>query len=149
MCTASGTGKCGCGSLGRLDRLGTAVDVVEAGAGKPAHDRLARALANFLHGGEIASEAMGKPAAMTSTAHLVEHLGDIQLLLVVMVAPGQLLAVAQGGIENDDAVRFGLGVTDMMLVLSFDGPRRAARSLFLRLVPLSARPQGRPALRGA
>ena len=41
-------------------------------------------------------------------AHVVEHLGDLDLFLEGHGGAGTLLAVAQGGVENDDAVLFGL-----------------------------------------
>src|SRR4029450_13340764 len=41
-------------------------------------------------------------------AHLVEQLGDFELLLVGHGGAGALLTVAQGGIEDDDAVLLGL-----------------------------------------
>ena len=41
-------------------------------------------------------------------AHVVEHLGDLELLLEGHGGAGALLAVAQRGVENDDAVLLGL-----------------------------------------
>jgi hypothetical protein len=37
-------------------------------------------------------------------AHLLQDRGDAQLLLEIHRAAGRLLAVAQGGVEDDDAV---------------------------------------------
>ena len=56
------------------------------------------------------SEAIGKPASMMSTPIGVEQLGDFELLLVGHGGAGRLLAVAQGGVEDDDAVLLGLGL---------------------------------------
>ena len=41
-------------------------------------------------------------------AHVVEHLGDLELLLERHGGAGALLAVAQGGVEYNDAVLVGL-----------------------------------------
>ncbi len=45
---------------------------------------------------------------MMSTPICVEELGDLELLLVGHGGAGALLAVAQGGIEDEDAVLLGL-----------------------------------------
>src|SRR5262249_56238532 len=49
-------------------------------------------------------------------AHLVEQLGDFELLLEGHSGAGALLAVAQGGVENNDAV-FSLAGFSRGLVL--------------------------------
>ena len=49
-------------------------------------------------------EAMGKPASMTSTPRSHQGLGDFQLLGQVHAGAGRLLAVAQRGVEDDEAV---------------------------------------------
>ena len=56
-------------------------------------------------------EAMGKPASITSTPKSTQRLGDLQLLGEVHAAAGRLLAVAERGVENDDAsgIRCGHG----------------------------------------
>jgi hypothetical protein len=53
-------------------------------------------------------EAMGKPASMTSTPEPRELQGDLELLLRVERDARRLLAVAQGGVEDVDAVGVGL-----------------------------------------
>src|SRR4029453_9377258 len=50
----------------------------------------------------------GKAGLDDGDAHLLEQLGDFELLLVGHRRAGALLAVAQGGIEDIDAVLFGL-----------------------------------------
>ena len=92
----------------RLDRLGAAVDVLERGARKPAHDRILGALGNLVHGREIAFRGDREAGLDDVDAHGVEELGDLELLLVRHGRAGALLAVTQCGVENDDAVLFGL-----------------------------------------
>ena len=54
------------------------------------------------------SEVIGKTGLDDVDAHVVEHLGDLDLFLERHGGAGALLAVAQGGVEYDDAVLFGL-----------------------------------------
>ena len=95
-------------ALGRLDRLGGAVDVLERGAREPADHRVLGALGDLVHGVEIAVRGDRKAGLDDVDAHLVEQLGDLELLLVRHGGAGRLLAVAQGGVEDDDAVLLGL-----------------------------------------
>ena len=48
---------------------------------------------------------MGKPASITSTPSADQGLGDLHLLGQVHAGAGRLLAVAERGVENDDASR--------------------------------------------
>src|SRR5262249_3020123 len=135
--------------VGRLDRLGAAVDVLERGAGKPAHDRVVGAAGDFLYRGEIALGGDGKAGLDDVDAHLIEQLGDFELLLVGHGGARALFAVAQGGVKDNDAVLLGLRWRSHDV-----GPSRRLRpSLgapgFRALGPLSAQAQNaRPALRG-
>ena len=95
-------------ALGRLDRLGAAVDVLECGARQPADHGVLGALGDLVHGREIALGGDRKAGLDDVDAHLVEQLGDFELLLVGHGGAGGLLAVAQGGVEDDDAVLLGL-----------------------------------------
>ena len=54
------------------------------------------------------SEVIGKAGLDDVDAHVVEHLGDLDLFLERHGGAGALLAVAQGGVEYDDAVLLGL-----------------------------------------
>ena len=54
------------------------------------------------------SEVIGKAGLDDVDAHVVEHLGDLDLFLERHGGAGALLAVAQGGVEYDDAVLVGL-----------------------------------------
>src|SRR5262249_37805737 len=85
-----------------------AVDVLERGAGKPAHDRVVGAAGGFLYRGEIALGGDGKAGLDDVDAHLIEQLGDFELLLVGHGGARALFAVAQGGVKDNDAVLLGL-----------------------------------------
>jgi hypothetical protein len=86
-----------------LHRLPAAVDVLEVGAGQAADGGILRALAISETAAKSPSEAMGKPASMMSTPISSSRLGDLQLFLVGHGGAGRLFAIAQGGVENDDA----------------------------------------------
>ena len=94
--------------LGGLYRLGAAVDVLEGSTREPADDRVSAALGNLAHGGEVAFRGDGKARLDDVDAHLIEQLGDFELLFMGHGGARALLAVAQGGIEDDDAVLLGL-----------------------------------------
>src|SRR6185312_12056692 len=96
-------------ALGRLDRLGAAVDVLEGGARQAADDRVLRALGDLVDGGEVAFRGDREAGLDDVDAHRVEELSDLDLLFVGHGRAGALLAVAQGGVEDDDAVLVGLG----------------------------------------
>ncbi len=93
---------------GRLDRLAGAVDVLDAGAGETADDGALGALGDLVDGGEIAVRRDRKAGLDDVDAHVVEQFGDFELLLMRHGRARALLAVAQGSVENDDAVLFGL-----------------------------------------
>src|SRR5262245_11195818 len=92
-----------------LDRLAGAIDIFLPRAREPADHGILGALGNLVHGCEIAVGGDREAGLDDVDAHLVEHLGDFELLLMSHGGAGALLAVAQGGVENDDPVRFGLG----------------------------------------
>ena len=95
--------------LRRFDRFGAAVDVLEGGARQPANHRLLGALGDLVDGGVIAFGGDRKSSLDDIDTHLVEQLGDFELLLMGHGGAGALLAVAQSSVENDDAVLLGLG----------------------------------------
>ena len=136
-------------ALGRLDRLGAAVDVLEGGARQPADHRILRALGDLVHGGEVALRGDREAGLDDVDAHVVEQFGNLELLLMGHGGAGALLAVAQGGVENDDTVLIGLGGR-IMMGPSLSLMRRLGRSKgFLRRIPRVPRrdspagPQGR------
>ena len=65
-------------------------------------------LAISLTAAKSPSEAIGKAGLDDVDAHLIEQLGDFELFLMRHGGAGALLAVAQGGVEDDDAVLLGL-----------------------------------------
>ena len=109
-------------ALGRLDRLAGAVDVLLPGAREAADDGVLGALGDLVDGREVALRRDRKAGLDDVDAHVVEQFGDFELLLVRHGGAGRLLAVAQGGVEDDDAVLLGLGGVVMEL-----GPSRRWR----------------------
>ena len=103
--------------LAGLDRLGAAVDVLGRRAREPADHRILGALGDFVDGREIAFRGDRKAGLDDVDAHIVEQLGDFELFLVGHGRAGALLAVAQGRVEYDDAVLFGLGLVVIGLFL--------------------------------
>src|ERR1700719_4891188 len=94
-------------AVGRPDRLAATVDILLAGAGKAAHDGALGALCYFVDGKEIALGRDREAGLDDVDTHVVEKLGDLKLLLVGHGGARRLLAVAQGGVEDDDAVLLG------------------------------------------
>src|ERR1700681_4513727 len=94
-------------ALGRLDRLAGAVDVLLAGAREPAYDRVLGALGDLVDGGVVAFRGDRESGLDDVDAHGIEQLGDFELFLMRHGGAGRLLAVAQGGVENDDAILLG------------------------------------------
>ena len=107
-------------ALGGLDRLGAAVDVLHLRTGKAADHRILGAAGDLLHAVEIAFGGDGKAGFDDVDAHFIEQLGDLELLVEGHGGAGTLLAVAQGRVEDDDAV-----------------PLRARRLLLVRLDSMS------------
>ena len=123
----------------RLDGLGAAVDVLRRRAGEPAHHRILRALGDLVHRGEIAFRSDRETGLDDVDAHVVEQAGDFQLLVMGHGGAGALLAVAQGGVEDDDAVLVGLCCRGHeMGSLSRAAPCSGAVSGFRSSRPLSA-----------
>ncbi len=75
---------------------------------RPAIDRVLGALGDLVDGHEVAFRGDRETGLDDVDAHLVEQLGDLELLLMGHGGAGALLAVAQGGVEDDDAVLVGL-----------------------------------------
>ena len=96
-------------SFGGFDRLGATVDVLEGRAGEPAHDGALGALGDLMNGGEIAVRRDRKSGFDDVDTHGVEQFGDFELFVMRHGGAGALLAVAQGGVENDDVVLLGVG----------------------------------------
>ena len=87
-----------------LDGLPSAVDRLGTGVGKGADDRLAHFPGDRLHCLEISGRAGWKARLDDVHAHALELAGDPQLLLARHAGACGLLAIAQGGIQEDDSV---------------------------------------------
>ena len=88
-------------------RFAGAGDVGGDGAGEAGDDGVLRALGDERDGLEIAVRGDREAGLDDVDAHGVEQLGDLQLLLEGHGRAGALLAVAQGGVEDQDAVGWG------------------------------------------
>ena len=133
--------------LGMDERFGGAVDVAGGGPGQPADHRPLDPLGDFRDRFEVAVGGDRKAGFDDVDAHLVEELGDLDLLLERHRCAGRLLAVAERRVEDDDAILvllgFGLGGHD-------NDPSRNSRPLSVAcgqasgvsaFRPLSARPR--------
>ena len=89
---------------------------LKRGARKAADHRVLGALGDLVDGGEVAFRGDRKAGLDDVDAHGVEQLGDFDLLFMGHGGAGALLAVAQGGVEDDDAVLFGLGAGVLMAI---------------------------------
>src|SRR5262249_34357541 len=89
---------------GAVERLPGTVDVALRRAGQSGNGGVADALGHLAHRLEIAVRRDGEAGFDDVDTHLLEHRGDAQLLLEVHRGARRLLAVAQGGVEDDDAV---------------------------------------------
>jgi len=96
-------------ALGGPDGLGAALDVGDAGPGQAADRALGDDLGNPVHGFEVAVGGDGEARLDHVDPHVLEDLGQLQLLVQGHGGAGRLLAVAHGGVKDDDPV---LGVTD-------------------------------------
>src|SRR6185437_897701 len=95
-------------ALCRLNRLGATVDILRSRAREAADDGVLGALGDLVYGGKVAVRCNRKAGLDDVNAHIVEQLGDRELLFVRHGCARALLAVAQGGVKDDDAVLFGL-----------------------------------------
>src|SRR5580698_5326254 len=85
-----------------------AFDVVRVGARQAGDNGVLGAPRDLAHGLEVAFRGDRETGLDDVDAHVVEHLGDLELFLEGHGGAGALLAVAQGGVEYNDAVLFGL-----------------------------------------
>ena len=103
---------------GGLDRLGAAVDVLELRPRQAADHGVLGAAGNLLDAVEIAFGGDRKARLDDVDAHLVEQFGHFQLLVEGHGGAGALLPVAQGGVEDDDAILVvaPLGIRGLSLI---------------------------------
>ncbi len=94
--------------LGVLHRLAGAGDVGGNRAGEPGNDRLLHAPRNLRDSLEIALRSDWEAGLDNVDAHLVQDVGDLELLLQCHRRAGALLAVAERGVEDHDAVAVSL-----------------------------------------
>ncbi len=90
--------------LRAFERLARRIDILEAGAAEAAHGGVLHDPGNLLHRREIAGGRHREAGFDDIHAHLVEQLGDLDLLLQSHGCAGRLLAVAQGGVEYPNFV---------------------------------------------
>ena len=88
-------------------RLPAAVDILEARARQPTDRGIARLLGDLGDSGKIPFRGDGKARFDDIDAHLVEQPRDLQLFIMAHRGTRRLLAVAQRGVENQDAVFVG------------------------------------------
>ena len=141
-------------------RLPAAVDILEIGPREAADHRLFRALGDLAHGAEIALRGDREPGFDDVHAHVVEHLGDLELLLVGHRRTGRLFAVAERRVENQDAVLvtghghvgFFPGLSAVLLVGLREGADMASSERSRRMARSEAAKQkqrGRPGARAS
>ena len=86
-----------------LEGLGAAVDVLRIGARQAGDHGVLGAPGDFADRLEVAFRGDRKAGLDDVDAHVVEHLGDLDLLLEGHGRAGTLFAVTQRGVENNDA----------------------------------------------
>jgi hypothetical protein len=91
-------------------RLAGAGDVGGDGPGEPRHARALDPAGDSRDGLEITVRGNREAGLDDVDAHHVQHVGDLELLLEGHGRARALLAIAQGGVEDQDAVLRGHGV---------------------------------------
>src|SRR5437899_1319863 len=95
---------------GVTDGLGAAIDIHQVGAAKAGDCALRHYLRDLAHSFEVAVGGDREAGLDHVDAHLLEDLGELYLLFERHRGPGRLLAVAHGGVEDDDPVALGAGI---------------------------------------
>ena len=85
---------------GQPQRIGRNVDVLLHGAGQRADRRLGNGLGNLQHGIEIPGAGDREARFDHVHAEIFEQFGDLDLFGGVQLTTGDLLTVAQRGVEN-------------------------------------------------
>src|SRR5690606_34258827 len=114
----------------RLDGLGAAVDVLEMGAGETGNDGVLRPARYLEHRLEIAFGRDRETGFDHVDAHLDEDVGNLEFLLEGHCRARTLLAVAQRGIENYDALGAGGGGRHRILPSGIAPGRAGVRFVF-------------------
>ena len=92
----------------KLHRFSAAIDIFGVRARQAGDHRILGAPGDLADRLKIAFGSDGKASLDDIHAHVVEHFGNFELLLEAHGGAGALFAVAQGGVENNDAVLVGL-----------------------------------------
>ena len=95
-------------ALGEFHRFRAAVDVLRMRARQAGDHGVLGAPGDLADRLEIAFGGDREAGLDDVDAHIVEHFGDLELFLEGHGGAGALLAVAQGGVEYNDAVLVGL-----------------------------------------
>ena len=95
------------GMRGMAHGFGAAVDVLGGGARQAANGGVLHPARDFGHRVEIALRGDREAGLDHIDAHSVQNVGDFQFFLERHRGAGALLAVAQGGVEYNDAVGVG------------------------------------------
>jgi hypothetical protein len=93
-----------------LDRRAGPVDVLGRRPGQSRDGAVLDPLGDLADRLEVALGGDREAGFDHVDAHLLEDVGDLQLLLQVHGAAGRLLAVAHGGVEDDDALARTRGI---------------------------------------
>src|ERR1700681_4906261 len=93
---------------GKLHSLRAAVDVLRMRARQAGDHGVLGTPCDLADRLEVAFGGDRKAGLDDVDAHVVEHLGDLELFLEAHGGAGALFAVAQGGVEYNDAVLVGL-----------------------------------------
>ena len=94
---------------GELHRLGAAVDVLRMDPRQAGDDGILGAPGDLADRLEVTLGGDREAGLDDIDAHVVQQFGDLELFLEGHGGAGALLAVAQGGVEDDDAVLLGPG----------------------------------------
>ncbi len=95
-------------ALGEFHRFRAAIDILRVRTRQASDDSVLGAAGDLADRLEIAFGGDREASLDDVDAHVVEHLGDLELFLERHRGAGALLAVAQGGVEYDYAVLLGL-----------------------------------------
>jgi len=107
MCRSLVARKMDAGRLAALEGVGGAADVAIVGARDRAHRRALDRLGDRLHGLEVAVRRRREAGLDDVDLEPLELARDAELFVLGHRGAGRLLAVAQGGVEDEQAVGHG------------------------------------------
>jgi len=103
-----------------FDSFAAAVDIGVNGAGEPGNHRVLRTSCDLTDGFEVAVGGNWKSGLDDVDTHVIENLCDLQFFFQRHGRAGRLFAVAQGGVEDADMIRF-LGGSHFVSSLAWIG----------------------------